>query len=296
MAESNFGRGFNGIVYGEAADEADNCTLLNCAAAFNGEEGIFGGDANTLTNCTSRGNGATGISMRDAATLTGCSMVGNGFGLGYAGFEGWSNVLVTDSTATDNSGNGIYFNTGVVANCTASANFYTGIEVFIGSAGITGSNASYNFGNGILLKESCKVENCTVTFNDEHGILADPGADPVAKACQIRNCHASRNYNDGIQVISASVVEGNHCEENGSLGRPGGDGAGIQATGDRNRIDGNHLVRNDRGIEVTATSSTILRNSASGNTDDYGSIVAGNDTAPIGTAAGSTNPWANLAF
>ena len=35
---------------------------------------------------------------------------------------------------------------------------------------------------------------------------------------------------------------------------------------------------------------------ASGNTDNYGSIVAGNDTGPIGTAALATSPWANIAF
>ncbi len=297
IAESNEGRGFNGTVYGEGIDESDNCTLINCVASFNGEQGFFGGDANTLTNCTARSNGYNGISMRDHATVTGCSMSGNGFAdVGYAGIEAWYNVLIADSTANNNSGNGIYINTGVVANCTASANFYNGIEVFIGSVSITGTHASYNLRNGMLLKESCKVENCTTSFNDLNGILADPRADPVAKACQIRNCYASRNFNDGIGVISNSVVEGSHCEENGSLGRLGGDGAGITATGGRNRIDGNHVVRNDRGIEVSSTSSTILRNSASGNTDDYGSIVGGNDTAPIGTAAASTSPWANLAF
>ena len=42
--------------------------------------------------------------------------------------------------------------------------------------------------------------------------------------------------------------------------------------------------------------NTIVRNSASGNGDNYGAIVGGNDVGPIGTAATATSPWANIQF
>ena len=56
------------------------------------------------------------------------------------------------------------------------------------------------------------------------------------------------------------------------------------------------MANNDRGIDVDLVGNTIFRNSASGNTDNYGSIVAGNDTGPIGTAAVGDQPVANIAF
>ena len=72
--------------------------------------------------------------------------------------------------------------------------------------------------------------------------------------------------------------------------------AGILVSGDRNRIESNHLTRNTTGLVVPAgsTNNTIIRNSASGNVNPPYSVVAGNDLGPIGTAATAASPWANL--
>ncbi len=71
---------------------------------------------------------------------------------------------------------------------------------------------------------------------------------------------------------------------------------GIGVIGNRNRIEGNHSNSNaSAGIWIGGGSgNTVFRNSASGNPLGNYSIAAGNDVGPIGTAATSTSPWANI--
>jgi parallel beta-helix repeat protein len=113
---------------------------------------------------------------------------------------------------------------------------------------------------------------------------------------------------DGVRVSSQCLVVNNTCDDNGASG---GDGAGIHATTGDNRIDGNTVTRNDRGIDVDFSGNLIIRNSASGNTTNY-VIAADNRYGPVvditaaGTAAVNgnsaadtvitTHPWANFAF
>jgi hypothetical protein len=42
------------------------------------------------------------------------------------------------------------------------------------------------------------------------------------------------------------------------------------------------------------TNNIIIRNSVSGNGANNYSIANGNDVGPVGTAATSTSPWANI--
>jgi hypothetical protein len=182
-------------------------------------------------------------------------------------------------------------------NTTVAGNSSDGINVFIGFTNIQGCAVHENGGHGIVLKHGCKVEGCIVANNGLTGITADTFADP-ASGCHIRNNKVRQNFNDGIRVTSNATVEGNHCEENGSLGRAGGDGAGVHATGGNNRIDGNNVVRNDRGIDVDTVSNLIIHNSAAGNLTEY-EIFAGNATGPIVGAASvatNSNPNANFDF
>ena len=91
--------------------------------------------------------------------------------------------------------------------------------------------------------------------------------------------------------------------------RNGGDGAGIHATGQAARIEDNHCVANDRGIDVDADRNLIIRNTCGFNTVDYdivannkvGVIVAAPNSSAIsgstgGSALGTTDPWANFSF
>jgi parallel beta-helix repeat protein len=124
----------------------------------------------------------------------------------------------------------------------------------------------------------------------------------------IQNCAASTNEGDGIAVSSECVVRDNVCVHNGTSG----DGAGIHVTGTANRIEGNNVANNDRGIEAGGIRNFIARNTARTNTLNY-VVVAGNRIAQIvvpavnaadingansGSSDGFSNvdPWANFSY
>ena len=124
----------------------------------------------------------------------------------------------------------------------------------------------------------------------------------------IKDCTATANKGDGIHVPNDSLVAGNTGDSNGN--GTGGDGAGIHATSSDNRIEGNNVTDNDRGIDVDS-GNVIIKNSAGGNTTNY-AIAANNvygaivdRTAPASAAvtgnsgaasAGTLDPWANIAY
>jgi parallel beta-helix repeat protein len=120
--------------------------------------------------------------------------------------------------------------------------------------------------------------------------------------CTIKNCSADNNLGDGIRVTSDCLVVENSCRLNF---------AGIHATASNNRIEGNNVVANGRGLNIDVAGSLILKNSASDNTIDY-AIAANNRYGPIVdiSAAGApavsgksaadttttTHPWANFSY
>ena len=144
-----------------------------------------------------------------------------------------------------------------------------------------GSGGIANFGQAL------NVINCNVSQNNEDGVFLDsPG--------RVAGCTIFSNGLDGIQVEEGSVVINNTCVSNGDIFP----GAGIYATGARNRIEGNNVTDQDAGIDCDALGNLVIRNSASGNTINY-DIVAGNTVGPVVTDANiatSSNPHANYAY
>ena len=104
-------------------------------------------------------------------------------------------------------------------------------------------------------------------------------------------CTASANTGDGIKVDSLSRVEGNTCEENGEAY-----GAGVHVTGQGNRIDGNTVTRNVRGIDVDSGGNLVVRNDASLNTTNFDIVPA--MQMPTSShrfqISFSYGPWANF--
>jgi len=138
---------------------------------------------------------------------------------------------------------------------------------------------------GIMANGSV-VDSCNATANRDMGFYA-------SDSCMIRNSIAFNNVNAGIFVQSYSAVIGNLCRSNMN---PDEDGVGIVVGGSETRVEGNSVVANDIGIWVTEGSkNVIIRNNASSNPGGNYNISAGNDVGPIGTAAASTSPWANIA-
>ncbi|MBL8760238.1 MAG: right-handed parallel beta-helix repeat-containing protein, partial [Phycisphaerae bacterium] len=139
---------------------------------------------------------------------------------------------------------------------------------------------------------------CTAVANTGDGINGQQGT-------TILDCVSSENGADGIIVLNMSLVRGNTCTQNTS------DGIFVSSSGG-NRIEGNHLVGNGRGLHVIGAGNLIVRNTASANTTVNWSIVANNVVGPIlnrtaplspaisgdsaGSSLGSTDANANYTY
>lgn len=303
-AQSNNG---GGIRVGNGSS-VEFCVVRNNFVGKGNAPGIACGDSCTITGCSSEINTSNGYDLGSRCTVAGSTAAGNG----GAGVYGFDDITVTNSTLSGNSWIGVYINGGTVSNCTVSRNNGGGIYSFLDRMTITGCTVTNNLAAGINLDGTSLVSNCTANNNLQSGIQVLAGGEgsriidcvvsenningiEVVAQCSVTGCNAARNRNNGIVATAGCRIENNHCDSNGTFSG-GAAGAGIRVTGDRNRIDNNSVSNNDFGLQVTVTRSTIIRNSARGNTNNYGGIVAGNDTGPIGTAAASTSPWANLAF
>jgi hypothetical protein len=112
--------------------------------------------------------------------------------------DGIANVLgvVTDSTTSNNGGNGIY--AGTVQNVFSELNGTTGIYAQ------TISNSTSRQNGGVGISGEC-VSNCVATNNGNHGISAPDGV--------VTGCKASSNGSFGISaangVVTSCLVRGN---------------------------------------------------------------------------------------
>ncbi len=314
----------------------DGWNVEGCIAHGNsGFAGINAGKGSTIVNCTAYSNVATdgGISGGDGATLVNCTAFGNtGRGI-YPG----SGSTVINSTARENTGNGFGANFfGVTyAHCTARLNGGNGIETGPGST-LTDCTAQENSGAyGILAGSGSSLKNCTSSRNTSGlassggffvsassviGCTASDNTNTLVSSTRgvgiragtgstVKDCTAEGNAGDGITVTANSLVIANTANGNGA---GTGTGAGIHTTSSDNRIEGNNVTDNDRGIEIGSSGSLILRNSASGNTtnydiaasNNYGVILdvtataapAVNGNSATGTLTTTTNPWANFSY
>jgi parallel beta-helix repeat protein len=225
-----------------------------------GEVGISVGAFSIVVDSVAESNDRQGILADTGSIIRGCLAGENDL----HGIGGSTDVLVVDSVADNNGGYGI----GVASN-----------------SEVRGSVAVNNKGIGISVGAQSAVIDCSAVSNQSYGIYVSVGA-------TIHGCNAGFNHGDGIQVSADSLVLDNRCTGNGAFQH---DGAGIHATSEGNRIDGNHVVGNDRGIDVDAAGNLVIRNTLRGNTVNF-DIVAGNDVGPGGSGATSTSPWANLEF
>jgi len=245
--------------YYDGLHAGTNSTITACTAGNNGGAGIYAGFGSTITACTASFNGEDGIFAKIGSTITAC-------------------------TAKDNGDDGIYANSGsTITTCTATDNGDDGIYANSGSA-ITTCSAKNNGDDGIYANSGSVVSSCTASYNGGNGIYAAFGN-------TVSGCAASYNTAGGIQLNSDSLATLCVCDNNGY----NGDGAGIYASGYDNRIDGNTVTDNDRGIDVDHIGNFIVKNTASGNSTNY-NIVGGNDVGTIQTSPVGAGAWDNFEF
>ncbi|MEK6644895.1 MAG: hypothetical protein AABZ08_13410 [Planctomycetota bacterium] len=212
-----------------------------------------------------------------------------------------ANCRVAGLLASGNAGNGIAIGQGGTAsNCSAYLNGVNGILVGNGCT-VTHCSAYQNTGSGIITGSGCTVAVCSVRLNSLVGIS-------VVASCTVVDCSAQSNTLDGIACISACIIRSNTCSVNGN---GAGDGAGINAVSNDNRIEGNNCTGADRGIDIDSSGNIVIKNTCSGNAINW-VIVANNVCGPIldrtapasaaisGNSAvdstGSTHPNANFSY
>ncbi len=140
-------------------------------------------------------------------------------------------------------------------------------NVILGNLTIAG-----NTGIGIVVGNGYVVSNCSIQNNGSAGIVAN---------------------GNGSQ-ISGNILVGNNTTYTSTS-------CGIILEGANNRVEGNHVTGHASGYGIeydfsTGTNNVIIKNSVVGNgANNYSPSGGGNnDIGPIGTAALSTSPWANI--
>lgn len=213
-------------------------------------------------------------------------VIRNGFIVGFGGNgidllgDGMPNgTLIEKVHSSYNGGHGFFIATAVVRDCTAVFNAGEGIRVFLAGcvvvdclagfnggfgisalqATVVGCVAQNNTGGGISASEGTVVKSCAAYLNGADGIVADDGA-------SVSECVARKNSANGIRVFSDCRIVGNACS--GNFG-------GINATGQNNLLEGNHLIQNTVGLDVDSPNNIIRGNTVRLHSDNY-AIVAGN--------------------
>jgi hypothetical protein len=247
---------------GVDAESEFNCQLLQLRASNNGDAGVSAGKSSTVMQCTCYSNAYTGIIASSSSVVQGCAAMFNG----NTGISANVGSTISDCSSSYNIG-GIGITTGTIRGCTAAFNDEDGISAYHST--VVDCNVQANHYRGITAGESCTVSRCTSTGNSTYG----------------------------IQVDSYSLISDNVCQQNGFLGP----GAGIYVLGNQNRIEGNHIVKNNIGLQIIATNNIILRNSALSNGTNYiftGAQIFGptNNLTGAGGVITNQNPWANFSL
>jgi hypothetical protein len=117
--------------------------------------------------------------------------------------------------------------------------------------------------NAIQVGDNARVVGCVVSQTSTGGCCG--WAIATGNKCLVRDCLVTDNAADGIRVGSYCVVEDNLV-----VGNVGAATliAGIHATGNGNRIDGNHVFANTGDgilVETNAVKNFVVRNTAGGN-------------------------------
>ncbi len=275
----------NGVAAGASA------VVTGTSSIDSANAGISAGDGSTLTDCVATRSIGNGIVAGDGSSLKGCVATGS---QGGSGIQAGNGSILSHCAATQNA---VQFgisvaSRAVIADCVATAN--------------TDANTS-SF--GIRAGGEATVIRCTASANTSTNAAptgSTGGGISVSNSSTVKDCTVTGNMGDGILLTFDSHAIGNTADSNGSSV---GSGAGIHMTSTDNRVEGNHVTDNDRGIEADSGGSAILRNTASGNSVNW-EIAAGNVFFAInaavtgaavsgssgGTAPGSLDPSVNLSF
>ncbi len=294
----------SGANQGFGIESGDSCIFTHCSTYQNALGGIKTGKGNSLVACTARSEENTGIEVSDQSVIINgavyLSDAGEGIKLG-------SGCIADQCTSSQNSENGFkvgqkcilsfclaQYNQGLgieadvcanIVNCTALENEGAyAIRTGWGSS-IRDCTGSLTSGGGIQSGNGSLLLRCIAKENTGVGITA--GSDNIVKDCTSFN-----NNSTGIRIAYRTLVTNNQSHENG--------GSGLYVTGSGNRIEKNHLNKNNNGISVPSGNdgNFIVNNSCSQNANQnyliYGTQTRGPYYKPGDLIIAPLNPWTNF--
>lgn len=222
---------------------------------------------------------------------------------------------VVEGCLVDTSeGTGVYTGeSGVVRDCTVTGAYY-GVSVGSKST-VTGCVSSHNNAGGYAIECNSKVEGCLANSNAQEGFFlcssemsgcsatGNTGTGIYAGGgSTVRDCKSTSNQAEGIKAMSQCTITGNMVRSNA--------GAGIRLTSTSNRVEGNQMFQNAKGVHAEGTGNVVIGNTSVGNTvafvlvagNRYGQIVAIDSVAGVAAVNGSsaastlttTDPHANF--
>jgi hypothetical protein len=219
----------------------------------------------TCTACTNAVSGILINASHVTLDLMGFELVGvpgSGDGVRDSFVSGQTNVVVRNGTIRgwDGSGVNLIGPAGEVTQVRALNNKSTGISLGTGIIAhcLVTSNGFLAGGAGINVGRA-EIHDCVADANTV-GIQAGGRS-------LILNNVTSGNRRDGILVGAESLVLNNVATGNGNS--VAGSTAGIHATGNGNRIDGNHVFANNGDgilVDSTAVKNFVVRNTVGGQT------------------------------
>mgnify|MGYP000027914264 CR=1 FL=1 len=238
------------------------------------------------------GSASTAPGIRTMVFAGGTTLIlrnGTIAGMGSWGVDAYAQTLTIESVSVLDCVNGIKAAGNVVSvtRCKAFRNG-TGFRLE-GMARVAECIAEMNTGDGYFTFGTCSFDRCSSLFSGGDGF-------EIGSGCTITACEVAVATAQGIRAGSSCTIRGNTVQNTGA---GAADGAGILVTGTGNRIDENHVLGCDRGIDVDGLSNTIIRNTAHGNTVNYDIVSPGSQwlggivSTPGGM--GTATPWANFA-
>jgi len=287
-----------------------------------GERALSVGPSSTLSNCTAKENSTWfAIFVDDGGTLKNCTAEGNN-GNTSAMYAGKGSSFLNCNASNNDTPSVIYADSGCsLTNCSSSNNNSTFGFRILDNCSLLNCTSSSNssgaaFFYGFQIRGGCSVVNCTASDNFREGAserFMGRGFNVLKGGTTLERCTASNNGGDGIGSLSQTnnksegfIVRNCLCINNGR--NAGITTAGIYVSFDGCRIEGNHVMGENRGIQIDAEDSLVIKNSVQdcsvsyeidpGNR--YGQIVDLSAPAPgmLGASSGgnlqTTDPWANF--
>ncbi|MFG0274925.1 MAG: right-handed parallel beta-helix repeat-containing protein [Phycisphaerales bacterium] len=262
MTAQNCTAGENGI-----AGFIGSGVFENCEARFNDGPGFYFNAPSVVTGASSLGNFGDGFTaINEVSIAMHCLASGNG-GSGFAANNGgaWT---ATSCAAIENTQHGFWGgHRGRLVQCTAADNGANGY--FMGGGAVVDSHSRDNGDDGVRTFGSnpVTVRECTIESNGAHGIVIAGDADNSLVVGNTINGHATAGFGHGIR---------------------------IEGTANFVFIEGNYARENIIGIQVNTSGNTVLDNRMTANSVAPLGFVAGNDVAPLSSAAAATNPKGNI--